>query len=122
MENTCVYELVVRKDEVLKNIVCLKVVKESEHSYHLCDFKIFWKRLESVENELNMTLISLHGLPVDYLPLFIDVQLPPFGVLRQNIPITFNFYNKCDELIELKLDFIQNEAFLFSGYKKVSNF
>lgn len=66
-----------------------------------------------------ITQMAVKGLPCEYIPLGLKTTLPPHGLVRTPMVLSYHLVNRSQELINLEVSMEGSEAFMFSGYKQV---
>lgn len=87
----------------------------SKLSKYYCLFLLF--RLNSDTDSVLTTLVP--SLPVDYIPLFLKINLPAYGLVRTPLLVSYEFHNRSHQLVQLDVTMEASEAFMFAGYKQV---
>ncbi|KAF5306179.1 hypothetical protein FQR65_LT07455 [Abscondita terminalis] len=108
--------LVLRNGDSGADIYYTKALKSSETPICVGQYSIKWKRQNS---RTTLTQITITGLVVDWIPLDLDLPLPAFGLVRTPLLVTYHFYNRSQQLIQLEMNMEASEAFMFAGYKQL---
>ena len=67
------------------------------------------------------TTCPLPTVAIEHIPLFVDLDLPAYGSVRQSLPATCNLYNRTPYSQEVEVTVEPSEAFMFAGQKQVGN-
>ena len=68
------------------------------------------------------TVSPLPNVAIEILPLYVDIDLPAYGTVRQSMPATVNLYNRTSYSQEVDVNVEPSEAFMFAGQKQVKCF
>lgn len=65
------------------------------------------------------TTVSLPALTVEHQPLYIECDLPAYGVVYKPLQIVYTLYNKTSYVQEFEASMDSCDSFAFSGHKQV---
>lgn len=85
---------------------------------HKCIESVLFLRLNG---HLTTTEVSITGLPIDWIPLDLKLNLPAYGLVRTPLLITYHLHNRSTQLIQLDVSMEASDAFMFAGYKQARN-
>ncbi|XP_054846122.1 trafficking protein particle complex subunit 11 isoform X1 [Eublepharis macularius] len=83
-------------------------------------YAISWKRSSAVKSiPVVRTVITLPHVIVESIPLHVNADLPPFGRVRESLPVKYNLQNKTNIVQDLEVSVEPSDAFMFSGLKQI---
>ena len=75
-----------------------------------------WSR--QADHTLNQTVFDLPTLKLSRAALYVECQLPPFGLLRAALQADYKFYNRGQDIMEFQVTTEPSDSFMFSGPKQ----
>jgi len=67
---------------------------------------------------INQTIFDLPSLKLSRALLYVESNLPPFGVLRSQLQATYIFCNRCQDIQEFLVNVEPSDSFMFAGPKQ----
>uniref|UniRef100_A0A8C5QED5 Trafficking protein particle complex subunit 11 n=1 Tax=Leptobrachium leishanense TaxID=445787 RepID=A0A8C5QED5_9ANUR len=114
--------VVLKTTEALGDIFCVRCPQSTVNPNGLApgSYTLSWKRSSAGEDVPAVTsVISLPHLMVEGLPLHIRAALPPFGRVREPLPVRYCLENKTNLVQDLEISMEPSDAFMFSGLKQI---
>lgn len=108
--------LTLRNGDIGSDVYVAEVYKQTDTLINIGQYSVKWKR----ENgNVTVSQMIITGLSVDWLPLDVQLPLPAFGLVRTPQLVSYKFYNRSQQLIQLEMNMEASEAFMFAGYKQL---
>ena len=85
-------------------------------------YVVQWKRNDNCEQEIESYAKTTFEMPIVKVAvssLYITSELPPYGVVRTPLTLSYNLTNRTDLLQELLVIMEPSDAFMFSGNKQL---
>ena len=85
-------------------------------------YVVQWKRNDNCEQEIESHAKTTFEMPIVKVAvssLYITSELPPYGVVRTPLTLSYNLTNRTDLLQELLVIMEPSDAFMFSGNKQL---
>lgn len=116
---SCISGVEVAEGNVASDATCLVAkYKPKDQPTRVGLYNIKWKRKEAVNAVMSST--ALPGLPVDDCPVAITVSFPEVVELQTSVPFKCTLIGKTDTPTRLNLTVEGTDAYMFSGYKKMT--
>ncbi|CAH0696114.1 unnamed protein product [Spodoptera exigua] len=117
---SCISNLEVAEKNVASDAVCIQAkYKPKDNPTRVGLYNITWRR-KSNTSHCVMSSTALSALPIDDCPIAIEVKYPQVVELLTSIPLKCTLFGKCSTPIRLTVTVEGTDAYMFSGYKKIS--
>lgn len=118
---SCISGLEVAEKNVASDAVCIKAkYKPKDNPTRVGLYNITWRRKSNTGGLCVMSSTALSGLPIDECPIAIQVNYPEVVELQTSVPLKCTLIGKSTTPIRLSLTVEGTDAYMFSGYKKLS--
>ncbi|CAG5055727.1 unnamed protein product [Parnassius apollo] len=119
--SSCISNLEVAEKNVASDAICVKAkYKPKDLPTRVGLYNITWRRSDNVEGLCVRSTTALSGIPVDDCPIAIEVNYPEVVELQTSIPLKCTLFGKSDTPVRLSLTVEGTDAYMFSGYKKLT--
>ncbi|CAH0589974.1 unnamed protein product [Chrysodeixis includens] len=117
---SCISNLEVAEQNIASDAVCIQAkYKPKDNPTRVGLYNISWRRKTSTSHCV-MSSTALSGLPIDDCPIAIQVNYPQVVELLTSVPLKCTLIGKLSTPIRLSLTVEGTDAYMFSGYKKLS--
>ncbi|XP_021190379.2 trafficking protein particle complex subunit 11 [Helicoverpa armigera] len=112
--------LEVAEKNVASDAVCVQAkYKPKDNPTRVGLYNITWRRKTNTSHCV-MSSTALSCLPIDECPIAIEVNYPQVVELLTSVPLKCTLFGKCATPIRLSVTVEGTDAYMFSGYKKIS--
>ncbi|CAK1584977.1 unnamed protein product [Parnassius mnemosyne] len=119
--SSCISNLEVAEKNVASDAICVKAkYKPKDLPTRVGLYNITWRRSNNIEGLCVRSTTALSGIPVDDCPIAIEVNYPEVVELQTSIPLKCTLFGKSDTPVRLSLAVEGTDAYMFSGYKKLT--
>ncbi|XP_077387667.1 trafficking protein particle complex subunit 11 [Festucalex cinctus] len=115
-------DVILQKDECASECFCLRCppLADNNNAVATGQYLISWRRYSSSPGSpLISTIVTLPYAFLELVPLYIHADIPPFGRVRESLPICFHIENRTALVQEVQIAVEPSESFMFSGLKQV---
>ncbi|KAI5631421.1 foie gras liver health family 1 domain-containing protein [Phthorimaea operculella] len=118
---SCVSNLEVAEKNIASDAICLQAkFKPKDPPSRVGLYNITWRRKNNPEGLKVMSSTALSGLQIDECPISIEVNYPEVVELLTSVPLKCTLIGKTNTPVRLSLTVEGTDAYMFSGYKKLS--
>lgn len=118
---SCISNLEVAEKNIASDAICIQSkYKPKDIPTRVGLYNITWRRKTNTEGQCVMSSTALPGLPVDECPIAVEVNYPEVVDLLSSMPLKCTLIGKSNKPIRLTLSVEGTDAYMFSGYKKMS--
>lgn len=118
---SCISNLDVLEKNIASDAICIQArFKPKDVPTRVGLYNITWRRKTNLEGQCVMSSTALSGLPVDNCPIAVEVNYPEVVQLLSSVPLKCTLIGKSNSPIRLSLTVEGTDAYMFSGYKKMS--
>lgn len=118
---SCISNLEVAEKNVASDAVCIQAkYKPKDLPTRVGLYNITWRRKSNTGSQPVMSSTALSGLPIDDCPISVEVNYPEVVELLTSVPLKCTLIGKSDNPVRLNLIVEGTDAYMFSGYKKLS--
>lgn len=118
---SCISNLEVSEKNIASDAICIQAdIKPKDVPTRVGLYNITWRRKSNVDGPCVMSTTALSGLPVDDCPIAVEVNYPEVVELLSSVPLKCTLIGKSNSPIRLILTVEGTDAYMFSGYKKMS--
>uniref|UniRef100_A0A3Q2XZH4 Trafficking protein particle complex subunit 11 n=1 Tax=Hippocampus comes TaxID=109280 RepID=A0A3Q2XZH4_HIPCM len=117
-----IQDVILRKDECASECLCLRCPSLADNNNDVAtgQYVILWRRhSSSPDSPLISTTVTLPHASLERVPLYIHADIPPFGRVRESLPVCFHIENRTALVQEVQISVEPSESFMFSGLKQV---
>ncbi|KAF6085086.1 trafficking protein particle complex 11 [Phyllostomus discolor] len=83
-------------------------------------YVVSWKRASAAPDiPVVSTVVTLPHVIVESIPLHVNADLPPFGRVRESLPVRYHLQNTTDLVQDVEISVEPSDAFMFSGLKQI---
>lgn len=120
-ETSCINNLVVAEKNVASDAMCIQAkYKPKDNPTRVGLYNITWKRRSNTDGHCVMSSTALSGVPIDVCPIAIKVNYPEVVELQTSVSLKCTLFGQSNTPIRLSLTVEGTDAYMFSGYKKLS--
>ncbi|KAM9776808.1 trafficking protein particle complex subunit 11 [Syngnathus typhle] len=115
-------DVILRKDECASECFCLRSPPPADNNNTVATghYVISWRRhSSSPASPLISTTVTLPHAFLEPLPFYIHADIPPFGRVRESLPVCFHIENRTAVVQDVQIAIEPSESFMFSGLKQV---
>ncbi|XP_061690008.1 trafficking protein particle complex subunit 11 isoform X2 [Syngnathoides biaculeatus] len=116
-------DVILKKDECASECFCLRcppLGKNNNKAVAAGQYLISWRRYPpSPGSPLITTSVTLPHVFLEPVPLYIHADIPPFGRVRESLPVFFHIENRTALVQEVEIAVEPSDSFMFSGLKQV---
>lgn len=117
---SCISNLEVAEKNIASDAVCIQAkYKPRENPTRVGLYNITWRRKANTSHCV-MSTTALSDLPIDECPIAVQVNYPEVVELLTSVPLKCTLFGKCVAPIRLSVTVEGTDAYMFSGYKKLS--
>ncbi|KAG6460755.1 hypothetical protein O3G_MSEX012193 [Manduca sexta] len=118
---SCISNLEVAEKHVACDAVCIKAkYKPKDIPTRVGLYNIKWRRKSNEEGSCVMSTTALSGLSIEECPIAVDVDYPAVVQQLTSVPLRCILRGKSTNPIKLSIAVEGTDAYMFSGYKKMS--
>lgn len=118
---SCITNLEVAEKNVASDAVCVQAKhKPKDNPTRVGLYNITWRRKNNVGGHCVMSSTALSGLPIDTCPIAVEVSYPEVIEQLTSVPLKCTLIGKSSTPVRLSLSVEGTDAYMFSGYKKIS--
>lgn len=118
---SCISNLEVAEKNVASDAISIKAkFKPKDNPTRVGLYNITWRRKSNLGGHCVMSSTALSGLPIDECPIAVEVNYPEVIEQLTSVPLKCTLIGKSTTPIRLTLSVEGTDAYMFSGYKKIS--
>lgn len=118
---SCISNLEVAEKTIASDAFCIKgKFKPKETPTRVGLYNITWRRASNTDAQRVMSTTALPGLSIDNCPIAVEVNYPEVVDLLSSVPLKCTLIGTSNKPIRLSLSVEGTDAYMFSGYKKMS--
>lgn len=118
---SCISNIEVAEKNIASDAICIQAkYKPVDPPTRVGLYNIKWRRRSNNEGHCVMSSTALSGLPIDDCPISIEVNYPEVVELLTSVPLKCTLTGKSSKPIRLSVTVEGTDAYMFSGYKKMS--
>lgn len=118
---SCIRNLEVAEKNVASDAVCIQAkYKPRDNPTRVGLYNITWRRKSTSTSHCVMSSTALAYLPIDDCPIAIEVNYPEVVELLTSVSLKCTLFGKCATPIRLSVTVEGTDAYMFSGYKKLT--
>ncbi|KOB67024.1 Uncharacterized protein OBRU01_20427 [Operophtera brumata] len=118
---SCISNLQVSEKNIASDAICIQArFKPKDVPTRVALYNITWRRKTNLAGQCVMSSTALSGLPVDVCPIAVEVNYPEVVELLSSVPLKCTLIGKSNSPIRLSLTVEGTDAYMFSGYKKMT--
>ncbi|XP_049876792.1 trafficking protein particle complex subunit 11 [Pectinophora gossypiella] len=119
--SSCINNLEVAERNIASDAICIQAkYKPKDLPTRVGLYNITWRRKNNPSGHHVMSSTALSGLPIDECPVSIEVNYPEVVELLTSVPLKCTLIGKSHIPVRLSLTVEGTDAYMFSGYKKLS--
>ncbi|XP_053614976.1 trafficking protein particle complex subunit 11 [Plodia interpunctella] len=119
-KSSCISNLEVAEKNVASDAICIKAkYKPKDTPTRVGLYNITWRR-KSNTSHCVMSSTALSGLPIEECPIAVEVHYPEVVELQTSVALKCTLIGKSTTPVRLSLTVEGSDAYMFSGYKKLS--
>lgn len=117
---SCISDLEVAEKNIASDAICVQAkLRPKDAPIRVGLYNIKWKRKTDSEATV-MSTTALPGLPIDECPISIEVNYPEVVYLQTSVPLKCTLIGRSESPITLSVTVEGTDAYMFSGYKKLT--
>lgn len=118
---SCIKNVDVAEKNIASDAICIQAkYKPKDTPTRVGLYNITWRRKSNPERHCVMSSTPLSGLPIDKCPIAIEVNYPEVVQQLTSVPLKCTLIGKSNTPVRLSLTVEGTDAYMFSGYKKLS--
>ncbi|XP_041984490.1 trafficking protein particle complex subunit 11 [Aricia agestis] len=118
---SCISNLEVSENTIASDAVCIQAKhKPKDPPTRVGLYNITWRRKSNGDGPIVMSSTPLSGLPIDECPISLKVNYPEVVVQQTSVPLKCTIIGQTDTPIRLSINVNGTNAYMSSGYKKLS--
>ncbi|XP_063366704.1 trafficking protein particle complex subunit 11 [Cydia amplana] len=118
---SCISNLEVAEKNTAVDAICIQAkYKPKDHPTRVGLYNIKWRRKNNTSGHCVMSSTALSSLPIEECPIAVEVKYPEVVELQTSVPLKCILYGKSSSPVRLMLTVEGSDAYMFSGYRKLS--